>query len=62
MRLDRWLGNRPELGRQLGRRLLAEGRVRVNGTTTLRAEQEVFAFDRIEATSACCRTAPAVAT
>ena len=49
MRLDRWLGNRPELGRQLARRLLAQGRVRVNGATTLQAEQEVFAFDRIEA-------------
>ena len=49
MRLDRWLGNRPELGRQLARRLLAEGRVRVNGMTTLQAEREVFAFDRIEA-------------
>lgn len=49
MRLDRWLGNRPELGRQLARRLLAEGRVRVNGATTLQAEREVFVFDRIEA-------------
>ena len=48
MRLDRWLGNRPELGRQLARRLLAEGRVRVNGLPTLQAEREVFAFDRIE--------------
>lgn len=48
MRLDRWLGNRPELGRQLARRLLAEGRIKVNGATTLQAEREVFAFDRIE--------------
>ncbi|MDR6233338.1 pseudouridine synthase [Pseudomonas oryzihabitans] len=48
MRLDRWLGNRSELGRQLARRLVAEGRVRVNGLPTLQAEREVFAFDRIE--------------
>ncbi|EMD99122.1 MULTISPECIES: pseudouridine synthase [Stutzerimonas stutzeri subgroup] len=48
MRLDRYLANRARLSRQDVQRLLADGRVQVNGETSQIMDQEVRVFDRIE--------------
>ncbi len=48
MRLDRYLANRARLSRQDVQRLLANGRVQVNGETSQIMDQEVRVFDRIE--------------
>ena len=48
MRLDRFLSKRPELSRQDVRRLLLEGRVRVDGQAVSDGRYEVSGFSRIE--------------
>jgi len=48
MRLDRYLANRARLSRQDVQRLLADGRVQVNGETSQIMDQDVRVFDRIE--------------
>ncbi len=48
MRLDRFLSKRPEFSRQDVRRLLLEGRVRVDGQAVSDGPCEVSAFSRIE--------------
>ncbi len=48
MRLDRFLSKRPEFSRQDVRRLLLEGRVRVDGQAVSDGRYEVSAFNRIE--------------
>lgn len=48
MRLDRYLANRARLSRQDVQRLLADGRVQVNGETSQIMDQDVRIFDRIE--------------
>ncbi|MCW3150063.1 pseudouridine synthase [Stutzerimonas stutzeri] len=48
MRLDRYLANRARLSRQDVRRLLADGRVQVNGEVSQIMDLEIRVFDRIE--------------
>ncbi|EIK54060.1 pseudouridylate synthase [Stutzerimonas stutzeri TS44] len=48
MRLDRYLAGRAQLSRQDVRRLLIEGRARVNGEVARTLDREVRLFDRIE--------------
>jgi len=48
MRLDRFLGNLPHLGRRNARQLLAGGRVRVDGRVVRDGCTEVREFSRIE--------------
>lgn len=48
MRLDRYLANRARLSRQDVQRLLADGRVQVNGETSQIMDQDVRIFDRIK--------------
>ncbi|MBK3866771.1 pseudouridine synthase [Pseudomonas stutzeri] len=48
MRLDRYLASRAQLSRQNVRRLLVEGRVRLDGEVARIGDQEIRAFDRIE--------------
>ena len=48
MRLDRFLGKRPELNRQQVRQLLLAGRVRVDGLTERDGLREIDGFCRIE--------------
>lgn len=47
MRLDRLLGNLPDLNRQDARLALAAGRVQVNGAPERDARREVRVFDRV---------------
>ncbi|CAN7312022.1 16S rRNA pseudouridine516 synthase [Pseudomonas alcaligenes] len=47
MRLDRLLGNLPDLNRQAARLQLATGRVRVNGAVVTNGSLEVRVFDRV---------------
>ncbi len=48
MRLDRFLGNLPDVSRQDARRLLVERRVRVDGEAVVDGRREVRVFNRIE--------------
>ncbi|MCQ4300217.1 16S rRNA pseudouridine(516) synthase [Pseudomonas songnenensis] len=48
MRLDRYLANRARVSRQDVRRLVAEGRVMVNGEVNRTLDREIRVFDRIE--------------
>ncbi|UVO19213.1 pseudouridine synthase [Stutzerimonas stutzeri] len=48
MRLDRYLAGRAQLSRQDVRRLLIEGRARLNGEVIRTPDREVRLFDRIE--------------
>ena len=48
MRLDRFLGNLPDVSRQDARRLLVERRVRVDGEAIVDGRHEVRVFNRIE--------------
>lgn len=48
MRLDRFLGKRPDLNRQQVRQLLLAGRVRVDGRAVRDGLHEINAFQRIE--------------
>ncbi|MCQ4296324.1 16S rRNA pseudouridine(516) synthase [Pseudomonas stutzeri] len=48
MRLDRYLANRARLSRQDVQRLLAKGRVQVNGEACQIMDLEIRVFDRIE--------------
>lgn len=48
MRLDRYLASRAQVSRQDVRRLLAEGRARVNGNVALETDREIRIFDRIK--------------
>lgn len=48
MRLDRYLANRARLSRQDARRLVAEGRMMVNGKVSQALDREIRVFDRIE--------------
>lgn len=48
MRLDRYLGSRAQLSRQDVRRLVSDGRARVNGEVTRTLDREVRIFDCVE--------------
>ncbi|MCQ4345905.1 pseudouridine synthase [Pseudomonas stutzeri] len=48
MRLDRFLGKRPELNRRQVRQLLLDGRVQVDGRTVRDGLRQIDAFARIE--------------
>ncbi|WP_444816563.1 pseudouridine synthase [Stutzerimonas frequens] len=48
MRLDRYLGSRAQLSRQDVRRLMSDGRARINGEITRAMDREVRIFDCVE--------------
>lgn len=48
MRLDRYLGSRAQLSRQDVRRLVSDGRARINGEITRTMDREVRIFDCVE--------------